>query len=41
MSEGTFESAALTTFDGNDYFIISIRTRSMEILVQGTDSAYP
>ncbi len=41
ISEGTFESAALTTFDGNDYFSISIRTRSMEIIVQDDASAYP
>jgi hypothetical protein len=41
ISEATFESAALTTFDGNDYFSISIRTGSMEILIQDADSAYP
>ncbi len=41
IDEGTFESATLTTLDGNDYFIISIKTRSMEILVQDNDSTYP
>jgi hypothetical protein len=41
INEGTFESAALTTFDGNDYFAVSIRTRSMEILVQDDGSGYP
>jgi hypothetical protein len=41
INEGTFESATLTTFDGNDYFIISIWTRCMEILVQDAASTYP
>jgi hypothetical protein len=41
INEETFESATLTTFDGNDYFIISIWTRSMEILVQDSDSGSP
>lgn len=41
INEGTFESAMLTTFDGNDYFIISIWTRSMEILVQDAGSGFP
>jgi hypothetical protein len=41
LNEGTFESATLTTFDGNDYFAISIKTRCMEILVQDGDSTYP
>jgi hypothetical protein len=26
--------------DGNDYFAISIRTRSVEILLEGVDSTY-
>jgi hypothetical protein len=37
----TFESATLWTFDGNDYFSISIRTRCLEILVSDCDSTYP
>jgi hypothetical protein len=41
INERTFESATLTTFDGNDYFIISIWTRPMEILVQDAASGYP
>jgi hypothetical protein len=41
LNEGTFRSATLTTFDGNDYFIISIQTRSMHILVQDSDSTAP
>lgn len=41
INERTFESATLTTFDGNDYFIISIWTCSMEILVQDAASTYP
>ena len=41
VNEETFESATLTTFDGNDYFAISIKTRCMEILVQDGDSTYP
>jgi hypothetical protein len=34
LNEQTFRSATLTTFDGNDYFILSIETRSMQILLQ-------
>jgi hypothetical protein len=41
INERTFENATLTTFDGNDYFAITIKTRSMEILVQDDSSAYP
>jgi hypothetical protein len=41
LNEETFESAALTTFDGNDYFLILIKTRWMQILVQDGDSTYP
>ena len=37
----TFESATLTTFDGNDHFTISIKTRCLEILVHDGDSTYP
>lgn len=37
----TFQSATLTTFDGNDYFIVSIETRSMRVILQGVDSTYP
>jgi hypothetical protein len=41
LNEGAFESATLTTFDGNDYFAISIKTRCIEILVQDGGSTYP
>ena len=41
IREETFESATLTAFDGNDYFIISIKTRCLEILVQDGNSTYP
>jgi hypothetical protein len=41
INEGTFERATLTTFDGSDYFAISITTRRMEILVRDTTSTYP
>lgn len=37
----TFNSATLTTFDGNDYFVISIKTHAVEILLQSADSTYP
>jgi hypothetical protein len=41
IREETFESATLSTFDGNDYFIISVKTRCLEILVSDGDSTYP
>jgi hypothetical protein len=41
VREKTFESATLSTFDGNDYFSISIKTRCLEILVSDGDSTYP
>jgi hypothetical protein len=41
IREETFEGATLTTFDGNDYFIISIKTRRVEIIVQDGGSTYP
>ena len=41
IDEATFHNATLRTFDGNDYFSITITTRSMEILVQDVDSTYP
>jgi hypothetical protein len=41
IREETFESAMLTTFDGNDYFIIAITTRAADILVQDGDSTAP
>jgi hypothetical protein len=41
IREETFESATLTTFDGNDYFILAIKTRALDILVQDGDSAAP
>lgn len=41
LNERVFLNAKLTTFDGNDYFMISISTAAFEILVQDGDSAYP
>lgn len=41
LNESTFERATLTTFDGNDYFIVSIKTHQLEILIQDADSTYP
>jgi hypothetical protein len=41
LREADFEGATLTTFDGNDYFIVSIKTHSLQILVQAADSTYP
>ena len=41
ITEKTFESATLSTFDGNDYFSISIKTQRLEILVSDGDSTYP
>lgn len=41
VRETTFESATLSTFDGNDYFIISIKTRCLKILVHDGYSTYP
>lgn len=41
LSESTFESATLTTFDGNDYFIVSVTTRSFQLFVESADSTYP
>ena len=41
IREATFEDATLSTFDGNDYFIIAIRTRRVEIIVQDGGSTYP
>jgi hypothetical protein len=41
VSEPEFESATLTTFDGNDYFSISIRTCAVKFLIEGQDSSYP
>lgn len=41
IREKTFERATLSTFDGNDYFSISIKTRCLEILVNDGDSTYP
>ena len=41
LDEDSFEAATLKTFDGNDYFAISILTRSVEILVQDENSTYP
>jgi len=41
LNEQVFLDAKLHTFDGNDYFIISISTPTFEILVQDGDSTYP
>jgi hypothetical protein len=41
LNKQTFEGATLSTFDGNDHFIISIKLRCLEILVQDADSTYP
>lgn len=41
IREETFESATLTTFDDNDYFIVGITTRCLEIIVQDGGSTYP
>jgi hypothetical protein len=41
VREETFESATLSTFDGNDHFSISIKTRCLEILVHDGASTYP
>lgn len=41
LSQETFQNATLTTFDGNDYFIICIETRCTAILVQDSSSTSP
>ena len=41
IREDTFESATLSTFDGDDYFIIGITTRALNIIVQDGDSTVP
>ena len=41
LTEESFRSAKLTTFDGNDYFILGIETRSLQILIQSSDSTAP
>jgi hypothetical protein len=41
IREKTSESATVSTFDGNDYFRISIKTRCVEILVNDGGSTYP
>jgi hypothetical protein len=41
LNKETFRSATLTTFDGNDYFILGIETRSLQILLQSSDSTAP
>jgi hypothetical protein len=41
IREETFESAMLTTFDGNDYFVIGIKTGCLDITVHDGDSTYP
>jgi hypothetical protein len=41
ISQQAFESATLSTYDGNDHFAIGVTTRSVDILVQDRDSTYP
>lgn len=41
IREQTFERATLTTFDGNDHFLIDIKTRCLDILIQDGNSTYP
>ena len=41
LDQSSFEAASLKTFDGNDYFAITITTRPVEILIQDQDSTYP
>jgi hypothetical protein len=41
LKKESFRSAKLTTFDGNDYFILGIETHSGHILVQSSDSTGP
>ena len=41
INKETFRSASLTTFDGNDYFILGIETRSLQILLESNDSTAP
>jgi hypothetical protein len=41
IREETFESASLTTHDGNDYFVIGIKTDCLHITVHDIDSTYP
>lgn len=38
LDKDTFEHASIRTYDGNDYFAISITTRHLEILIQDSDS---
>jgi hypothetical protein len=41
LNKQNFEGATLSTFDGNDHFVISINMLCLQILVQDTDSTYP
>jgi hypothetical protein len=41
LNGSTFERATLTTFDGNDYFIVAVKTRTLQIFIQDADSSYP
>jgi hypothetical protein len=41
IREATFESAKLSTFDGNDYFIIGITTRALNIIIDDGNSTAP
>lgn len=41
LSESAFRRATLTTFDGNDFFIVRIQLGRLEILVQDQASGTP
>ena len=41
INHDDFETATLTTFDGNDYFSIGINTRFVNILISDRDSTAP
>ena len=41
LDTDSFEAANLRTFDGNDYFAVSVTTRPVEILIQDQNSTYP
>jgi hypothetical protein len=41
LSERTFRDAALTTFDGNDFFIVHITLEGLDLLLQDENSGAP
>ena len=41
LNEEAFRIAKLTTFDGNDYFVLHIETHSGHIVIQSGDSTAP